>query len=359
MMVSTERTSDNWRNTIGSRLPHSRASNDADLAAATWPGAQRKPAEKSSSLEEELLALRQDHAKLQQAIFEAAQVQRRLCAPREHSWGEFQIAGEIFPVRHLSGDFFKVMEFPCSLGLVLGDIAGKGLSAGIWQAHLMGLIQRAARRHGNPSEAVAEVNHELCHNDSQPPLTALFLARIDSETQELVYCNAGLPAPLLLRDKKVLERLEEGGPMLGAVEKANFLCGRVLLNPGDMLIAYSDGVTECRNTEDQEFETDGLAAAAKIVSGASASKALFSLLATVLDFADSCSLNDDLTLLVVRRRDTVNNEKSRSRAKDSTAPHHRRFGLRGRKTPAREDKKIAAVHPGRGNLQYVRSWWCA
>jgi serine phosphatase RsbU (regulator of sigma subunit) len=324
MMVSTENTTDTRRNAIGSRLPHGPARNEETVAAAISP-------------EAELLALQQAHARLQQAIFEAAQIQRRLCAPREHSWGEFQIAGEIFPVRHLSGDFFKVMEYPGSLGLVLGDIAGKGLSAGIWQAHVMGLIQRAARRHADPCEAVAEVNHELCHDESQPPLTAVFLARIDPETQELVYCNAGLPSPLLLRDKKALERLEEGGPMLGAVKKASFRSGRVLLNPGDMLIAYSDGVTECRNTEDQEFETDGLAAAAKVVSGASASKALFSLLATVLDFADTCSLNDDLTLLVVRRRDAVKNEHPRSRTKDFSAPHHRRFGPRGRKTPARED----------------------
>jgi serine phosphatase RsbU (regulator of sigma subunit) len=324
MMASTENTTDTRRNSIGSRLPQTPARNEETRAATTSP-------------EADLLALQQAHAKLQQAIFEAAQIQRRLCAPREHSWGEFQIAGEIFPVRHLSGDFFKVMEFPNSLGLVLGDIAGKGLSAGIWQAHVMGLIQRAARRHADPSEAVAEVNHELCHDESQPPLTALFLARIDPETQELVYCNAGLPAPLLLRDKKALERLEEGGPMLGAVKKASFRSGRVLLDPGDMLIAYSDGVTECRNTEDREFETDGLAAAAKVVFGASASKALFSLLATVLDFADTCSLNDDLTLLVVRRREAVKNEQPRSRTKDFSAPHHRRFGLRGRKTPARED----------------------
>lgn len=323
-MVSTENTEDARRNAIGGRLLRDAGRNEKSATAASSP-------------EAELLALQKAHAQLQQAIFEAAQIQRRLCAPREHSWGEFQIAGEIFPVRHLSGDFFKVMEFPGSLGLVLGDIAGKGLSAGIWQAHLMGLIQRAARRHADPAEAVAEVNRELCDDESQPPLTALFLARIDPETQELVYCNAGLPAPLLLRDKKALERLEEGGPLLGAVKKGSFRSGRVLLNAGDMLIAYSDGVTECRNTEDQEFEIDGLAAAAKVVSGASASKALFSLLATVLDFADSCSLNDDLALLVVRRSDAVKSEQPRQRTKDFSAPHHRRFGLRGRKTPARED----------------------
>src|SRR5262249_48849885 len=99
----------------------------------------RKPTESIESVKEELDAVRSEQAKMQQAIYEAAQVQRRLCAPRELTWGEFEIAGEIFPVRHLSGDFFKVMELASVLGLAVGDIAGKGLSAGIWQAHVMGL----------------------------------------------------------------------------------------------------------------------------------------------------------------------------------------------------------------------------
>jgi sigma-B regulation protein RsbU (phosphoserine phosphatase) len=250
---------------------------------------------------QELEAVRREHAKLQQAIYEAAQVQRRLCSPRELVCGEFEIAGEIFPVRHLSGDFFKVLQLEGVLGLVLGDIAGKGLSAGIWQAHLMDLIQRCSRTHSHPTEAVAAVNRELCLNQSEPPITALFFARLDPERNQLVYCNAGLPAPLVLRRNKSVERLEEGGPMLGALQKATYRSGSVDLNPGDMLLAYSDGLTECRNSQDEEFETARLSAAAKSLSGASANQVLFSTLAAVLDFADACPPEDDLTLLVVRR----------------------------------------------------------
>ncbi len=293
-------------------------------------------AENAQFFSDELSALRRDHAKLQQAIFEAAQVQRRLCAPRELTWREFEIAGEIFPVRHLSGDFFKVMELGLALGMVLGDIAGKGLTAGIWQAHLMGLIQRSARRHANPAVAVAEVNSELCQDDA-PPLTALFFARIDPRSDELVYCNAGLPAPLLLRDNKTLERLEEGGPMLGAVKNGAFRTGRVTLGPGDMLVVYSDGVTECRNAQDDEFEMQRLTTALRAVSGVSANKALFSLLGTILDFADSCSPHDDVTLLVVRRRGVRKSEQSRSRTKVFSAPLRRPIRSRGRRTPPMED----------------------
>ena len=100
------------------------------------------------------------------------------------------------------------MELGTELGLALGDIAGKGLTAGIWQAHLMALIQRSARTHSDPADVVAEVNRELCHDEGAPPLTALFFARIDPVRSELVYCNAGLPAPLLLRDNKRMEHLE-------------------------------------------------------------------------------------------------------------------------------------------------------
>jgi serine phosphatase RsbU (regulator of sigma subunit) len=323
MMVFTEKMLDIRRSSLASHFA-SAAIGAADLTA-TQPlsVAASDASQEARLLRDELDAIRREHGKLSQAIYEAAQVQRRLCAPRELSWGKFEIAGEIFPVRHLSGDFFKVMELGSALGVVLGDIAGKGLTAGIWQAHLMGLIQRSARRHTNPGEAVAEVNRELCGDDGAPPLTALFFARIDSRTNELVYCNAGLPAPLLLRDNKSLERLEEGGPMLGAMKDGAFQTGRVTLNSGDLLVAYSDGVTECRNAEDHEFEMDRLTAATVAVSGISANKALFSLLGTVLDFAESCSPNDDLTVLVVRCVDALKKKQSRRHAKDISAPKHR------------------------------------
>jgi serine phosphatase RsbU (regulator of sigma subunit) len=323
MMALTERVLDIRRTIPGNHLAQAAASADdrASAQALTETGSDQTGS--GQFLKDELDALRRGQARLQQAIFEAAQVQRRLCAPRELTWREFEIAGEIFPVRHLSGDFFKVMELGSALGVILGDIAGKGLAAGIWQAHLMGLIQGPARRHPNPGDAVAEVNHEMCHDDGAPPLAALFFARLDPRTNELVYCNAGLPAPLLLRQNKALERLEMGGPMLGALRNAAFQTGSVAFNSGDMLVAYSDGVTECRNTQDHEFAMERLTAATRAVSGASASKALFSLLGTVLDFADSCSLEDDLTLLVVRRGAAVKGEQPRSRTKDFSVSHRR------------------------------------
>jgi len=280
--------------------------------------------ESALAIQQRLDAVRREHAILQQAIYEAAQIQRKLCSPRELVWGDFEIAGEIFPVRHLSGDFFKVMPLEAVLGLAVGDIAGKGLSAGIWQAHLIDLIQRCARAYLHPADVIAAVNRDLCLDHSEPPITALFFARLDPQQNELQYCNAGLPAPLIMRRGTSVDRLEEGGPMLGALEEATYNCGTVYLGPGDMLIAYSDGLTECRNHHDQEFEIGRLSAAVKSLNGATANQVLFSTLATVLDFADQCPPGDDLTLLVVRRCETklteIFPERNNKRDKNFSVP---------------------------------------
>ena len=305
--------------------------NNAGKIASTAPGnlADRKSGAKRAGdtmkstllLQQELDAVRREYGKLQQAVYEAAQVQRRMCAPRELVWGDFEIAGESFPVRHLSGDFFKVMELGSALGLILGDIAGKGLTAGIWQAHLMDVMQRCARAYAHPCDAIAGVNRELCQDLGERPITALFFARLDPERGELVYCNAGLPAPLVLRSDKPVEHLEEGGPMLGALHEATYGSGTVRMDAGDVLLAYSDGLTECMNSDEEEFATRRLIAATKAGSGVSASQVLFSTLAAVLDFADACTPGDDLTLLVVRRCAKAGARDSS--AQDFAAPRRR------------------------------------
>ena len=328
MTTATARMLDIRRQALRNFPPQEPGRADEQKGTESFPTAEANPAENLQSITQELDAVRREQAILQQAVYEAAQIQRKLCAPRELIWGEFEIAGEIFPVRHLSGDFFKVMPLDSVLGLVLGDIAGKGLSAGIWQAHMMSSIQRCARTFSDPADAVAEVNRELCQDHDEPPLTALFFGRLDPQRNELIYCNAGLPAPLLLRHNQSVERLEKGGPMLGALQQAAFDSGAIRLDPGDMLLAYSDGVTECRNSQEEEFDMPRLVAAAKSVSRATANQALFSILATVLDFADACSPGDDLSLLVVRRGDSALKEPPGRASKGFSAPRPRPASLK-------------------------------
>jgi sigma-B regulation protein RsbU (phosphoserine phosphatase) len=115
--------------------------------------------------------------------------------------------------------------------------------------------------------------------------------------------------------------------MLGALQEASYNCGTVHLNPGDMLIAYSDGLTECRNREDQEFEIGRLSAAARSLNGSTANQVLFSTLATVLDFAEQCPPGDDLTLLVVRRCENKLTKHIPERKRDKDFSVSRRLSL--------------------------------
>lgn len=257
--------------------------------------------ERIRALEDELTAMRREQSAIQRSFFEAAQIQRRLCAPRQFHSREFEVAGEIFPVRHLSGDFFKVMELGSSLGVVIGDIAGKGLTAGIWMPHLISLIHSCALKHRDPAVAIAIANRELCSGCGEPPLAAVFFARLDRATGEISYCNAGLPSPLIFQRDNGIVYLEQGGPMLGATSAATFHTGTASMGHGDTLIACSDGVTECENAREQEFALSGLCKAARAFADGSASQTLFSTLGAVLDFADGRALRDDLTLVVAQR----------------------------------------------------------
>ncbi len=249
---------------------------------------------------EKVAVLEQEHHRLHRALSDAAEVQRRLSPPRQLRVGRFEIASEMFPLSYLSGDFYDVLDLGRSTGLAVGDIIGKGVVAGFWFAHLVGLLRVRARSSNDPAATLAAINHDLRQLKSEPPLVSLFYARLDPKRSELVYCNAGQPPAVLLKKDGTTRPLAEGGPLLGAIPEATFASGRVTLEPGDALIAYSDGIVECRNSRSEEFGLEGLLNAARKAGDASADKLLFSLLAAVQDFAGTHPREDDFALMVVR-----------------------------------------------------------
>jgi serine phosphatase RsbU (regulator of sigma subunit) len=259
---------------------------------------------------QKLETLQRDYAALNTAIFEAAQVHRRLCAPSLVRHGAFDIASEIFAVRHLPGDFFCVEETSDGLLLALGDIGGKGLAAGMWVTHLVGLIRTHTAVNSNPEAIVAGVNRDIARLSSVEPLSSLFIARLDSVTGRLDYCSAGHPPALLLRADGGLELLSIGGPVLGAVSTALFDRGTVSLGMGDLLLVCSDGILESFNKADQEFGGYRVENELRRAQGGSAESVLFSVLGAVQDFAAPRPLTDDMTLVIVRNNNTVSSEFS-------------------------------------------------
>ena len=251
----------------------------------------------------DLRHLRSSAAKLEhieREIFEAAQVHRRLCAPRLVRHGAFDVASEIFAVRHLPGDFFSVEETPEGLVLALGDIGGKGLAAGMWVTHLIGLIRTHTAANSDPEAIVAGINRDIARLSAVEPLSTMFVARLDSRSGILDYCSAGHPPALHLRANGQLELLSDGGPVLGVVPSAQFDRGSVLMDRGDLLLVCSDGILESFNGAEQEFGAMRLQTELRRAQGGTAESVLFSVLGAVQDFAAPQPLTDDMTLAVVK-----------------------------------------------------------
>ncbi len=275
-------------------LPLARSNGSAAAATALSP---RKPV---NEIEQKLEILQKDYAELNAAIFEAAQVHRRLCAPSSIRYGDFDIASEIFAVRHLPGDFFTVEETDRGLVFALGDIGGKGLAAGMWVTHLIGLIRTHTAVSSDPEAIAAAVNRDIARLSAVEPLSTMFVGRLDSNTSTLDYCSAGHPAALLLRSDAPLELLSEGGPVLGVVPAASFHRGTVQLRSGDVMLVCSDGILESFDEAEREFGVERLEAEFRRARGGSAEATLFSILGAVQDFAAPRPLTDDMTLVIVR-----------------------------------------------------------
>ena len=145
------------------------------------------------------------------------------------------------------------------------------------------------------------VNRDLCRLSSVAPMASLFLAKLDPASGKLDYCSAGHPPALLLRADGRLETLSEGGPVLGVLTDAYFARGSVELEPGDILLACSDGILESADESDQEFGYQRLEAELRHGREESAEALLFSVLGAVQDFAAARPLVDDMTLVVLRR----------------------------------------------------------
>jgi serine phosphatase RsbU (regulator of sigma subunit) len=234
-------------------------------------------------------------------VFDAAQIQRKLSGPRMLRNGNLQFASEVFAARFLSGDFTTLSQDGPRVLTVLGDIAGKGIAAGMWFTHLAGLLQSYGRPDSDPSRIAAEINRHLCYLQPVAPFVTAFFALTDCALGKLTYCNAGHFLPILLRADGRTCLLDTGGPLLGAIEEAEYRTGELVLEPGDTLVAYSDGILECRGPAEEEFGMERLIAALRQAEQHSAHDMLMMLLAAVQDFANGHPLCDDLSLTVIQR----------------------------------------------------------
>jgi serine phosphatase RsbU (regulator of sigma subunit) len=281
--------------------------NSENRTACRANGAHREtPAEallgkRNRDLEEQIALLKEERLRHRRSLNEAAQVQRKLIAPRLLRLGPFEVASEVFPVEPICGDFVTTFEADGKIVVAIGDILGKGLHAGMWFTHLVGLLRIFVPTLPDPAAVVAAINSHVAGLQPEPPITTMFIGQMDARSGELTYCNAGHPVPVLVRANGEVARLSMGGPVMGAVAGVSYVTGTITLGAADTLVGYSDGLVECRNARGEDFGVERVAAAVRDTARGSADEVLFSVLGAAQDFAASEPCADDLALLVVHR----------------------------------------------------------
>ena len=206
------------------------------------------------------------------------------------------------PANTVGGDFYDIV--PLADGRVLfalGDVAGKGSPAALLMALLLAMMRTLIDEGFDGAALMARLNAQVTKHAPRSRFITLFIATFDPVSGELVYVNAGQNPPLLRRAGGAYERLRDGGVALGMFEDAGYSTGRVELQHGDVLVMYSDGVTEAEDPDGRPFDEAGLQHVVEAAGWGSAKELGWATFAAVERHARERRLFDDLTVLVARR----------------------------------------------------------
>jgi len=231
----------------------------------------------------------------------AANVQQKLFPRKQRHFRTVDYAGLCLAAREVGGDYYDFLDIAeDTLGFVLGDVSGKGVPAALLMANLQASFRnQAPGALLRPSDALQAINRHFYESTAAERFATLFFGIYDDRSRRLRYVNCGHVAPLLLRASGQLERLEATATMLGAFpvwrsgERQGFLA------PGDILVAYSDGVTEAGIDSEEEFGEDRLASVLRRHATATAASLAENIVDAVTRFG-GINRSDDVTVVAVR-----------------------------------------------------------
>ena len=240
-----------------------------------------------------------ERAKLDQELKVAAAIQQSLLPASNRSGRFFSTAGTSVPCRSVGGDFFDYVDLASGeFGFILGDVAGKGAPAALLAAAVLGSFGSEATYQTRPAPLVTRLNLNLFRRKIEARFLTAFYGMLGPDGS-LTYSNAGHNAPVLVGATAV-QRLETGGTVLGLFEHASYDEDTVTLAPGDVIIAFSDGVSEALNEAGDEYTDERLLASVNTHRGKSPQALLDGLLADVRVFCGEATPSDDVTLVIVR-----------------------------------------------------------
>jgi sigma-B regulation protein RsbU (phosphoserine phosphatase) len=214
----------------------------------------------------------------------------------------YDICGRSIPAKDVGGDYYDfIPRGDDRLSICLGDVSGKGMPAALLVANIQAALRGNVLQGLPPEECLERSNTHLLTSMNPDRFVTLFYAVLDSKAHELSYANAGHNRPLLFRALGEPERLEVGGVALGCMDRANYAVGRVVLRAGDVLLVYSDGITEAIDKEESLFGEARLVSLVRANSGDTAERLIERIVEAVGDHAGELPQMDDMTAVVVKR----------------------------------------------------------
>ncbi len=261
----------------------------------------------NARMHESELSLKEEKVKAEffaRELQEAHQMQAALLPRDAPRVAGLEAAGDCRPAQDVGGDFFDYLPSGDGrVSVILGDVSGKGLRSAMHAVLSSGLLRTQVRVGGTPGEVLDEVDRELFHLTERNIFTALVFAAIDSRQRKLVLVNAGLPQPLLRRGGEV-RLLTLGGLPLGVMPRAQRQTVTAKLETDDLLLFYSDGITEASNLAGEMYSQERLQALVAGVAPDTPAAAVNRLIWEDVDrFVGGAEPFDDMTLVVVRITD--------------------------------------------------------
>jgi sigma-B regulation protein RsbU (phosphoserine phosphatase) len=203
--------------------------------------------------------------------------------------------------KEVGGDFYDFFAIDDDrIGVVVGDVSGKGVPAALLMAICRTLIRGSALEGGAPHECMAAVNNAISGDVVPGMFVTVFYGVLNTRTGALEYCCAGHFAPYLVSDHGVKALESVGGLVIGAVPGWAYESTSVQLNPGDALFEFSDGVTEAKAADDRDFEEAKLEACLAGAHSLRAEEIVDRVISTVQEFSKGVPQADDITCLAVR-----------------------------------------------------------
>jgi sigma-B regulation protein RsbU (phosphoserine phosphatase) len=214
----------------------------------------------------------------------------------------YEIGATLVPARQVGGDLFDHFRDGARVFFLAGDVSGKGIAAALFMARAKAVFEAVAAREADPAAILDAVNRGLCRENEAGMFVTAVAGVLDVTTGELAFAIAGHDPPVLVPALAAPRQLAaEGGRVLGLIDVSDFPVNRMVVEPGDALVLFTDGVSEAQDTAGEFFGIDRIVATVSSLRQAAAPALTEGLLGAVRSFAGKAPQSDDITILTLRR----------------------------------------------------------